>query len=320
MNIVKHRKIFYSLSAILVVGSIFSIFFLGLRPSIDFTGGSLLAVSYDDKRPAVLEIDNALISLGIKDASVRTSGQGFIIRLKEISQTEKDNILKAISIDGKYIPQERTFSTIGPILGREAIQKSWISIILVLLAIVLFIAFAFRKVSKLNRRDSSVGRISSWIYGLVTILALVHDVILPTGIFALLGHFYGFEVDTLFVTALLVILGFSVHDTIVVFDRVRENLHKFDEGSEKASLSYSDEREENFERIVGQSINETFIRSINTSLTVLLAILVLYIFGPETIKNFTLVLLIGIFVGTYSSIFIGSPLLVTINNWIKNKK
>ena len=175
-----------------------------------------------------------------------------------------------------------------------------LSIVLVLLAIVLFIAFAFRKVSK---------PVSSWIYGLVTVLALLHDVIVPTGVFTLLGHFYGFEVDTLFVTALLVILGFSVHDTIVVFDRVRENLHKNENSGGK----------KDFETIVGDSISETFVRSINTSLTVLLAILVLYIFGPETIRNFTLVLLIGIFIGTYSSIFIGSTLLVTINNWLSKK-
>lgn len=296
MFIVKYRKIFYSLSVILVTGSILSIIFLGLRPSIDFVGGSLLDVSFSGSKPTTLEVSGVLNNLNFKDASVRSSGEGFIIRLKEISQIQKDSILRGLSLDGKYVPTEKTFSTIGPILGKEALQKSLVSIILVLLAIVLFIAFAFRKVSK---------PVSSWVYGIVTVLALLHDVIVPTGIFALLGHFYGFEVDTLFVTALLVILGFSVHDTIVVFDRVRENLHKDENFGGK----------KDFKTIVGDSIGETFIRSINTSVTVLLAILVLYIFGPETIKNFTLVLLIGIFIGTYSSIFIGSTLLVTIDNW-----
>jgi preprotein translocase subunit SecF len=271
----------------------------GLRPGIDFTGGSLLDVSFGGGKPTADEVSKVLNSLNFKDASIRSSGEGFIIRLKEISQTEKDSIMQNLSSGGKYSPAEKTFSTIGPILGREAIQKSWISIILVLSAIVLFIAFAFRKVSM---------PVSSWIYGLVTVLALLHDVIVPTGAFALLGHFYGFEVDTLFVTALLVILGFSVHDTIVVFDRIRENLRKNEDYGNK----------KNFETIVGESISETFVRSINTSLTVLLAILILYIFGPETIRNFTLVLLIGIFIGTYSSIFIGSTLLVTINDW-KNR-
>ena len=299
MLIVKYKKIFYTLSSVLIICSIFSILFWGLKPSIDFVGGSLLDVSFTGNKPTVEEVTKVLNSLNFKDASVRSSGEGFFLRLKEITQAEKDSILQGLSSGGKYFPIEKTFSTVGPILGKEALQKSLVSIFLVLLAIVLFIAFAFRKVSK---------PVSSWIYGIVTVLALLHDVIVPTGIFAILGHFYGFEVDTLFVTALLVILGFSVHDTIVVFDRVRENLHKNEDNRNK----------KDFETIVGESISETFVRSINTSLTVLLAILVLYIFGPETIKNFTLVLLIGIFIGTYSSIFIGSTLLVTINNW-KNK-
>lgn len=299
MFIVKHRKIFYICSVLLITASVFSIFFWGLKPSIDFVGGSLLDVSFSGERPNTTEVSQVLNDLDFKDASVRSSGEGFFIRTKEISQDQKNSIMQGLAVGGKYTPVEKTFSTIGPVLGKEAIQKSLLSIFLVLLAIVLFIAFAFRKVSK---------PISSWVYGLVTILALLHDVLVPTGVFAILGHFYGFEVDTLFVTALLVILGFSVHDTIVVFDRVRENLHKNeDHGSKK-----------DFQTIVGESINETFIRSVNTSLTVLLAILVLYIFGPETVKNFNLVLLIGILVGTYSSIFIGSTLLVTINNW-KNK-
>jgi preprotein translocase subunit SecF len=282
-----------------VAASIFAIFFWGLKPSIDFVGGSLLDVSFVGNKPTNEEVGKVLNDLDFKDASVRSSGEGFFIRLKEISQDQKNSIVQGLSLSGKYTPVEKTFSTIGPILGKEAIQKSFISIILVLLAIVLFIAFAFRKVSK---------PVSSWVYGIVTVLALLHDVLVPTGIFAILGHFYGFEVDTLFVTALLVILGFSVHDTIVVFDRVRENLHKNENTGNKKS----------FETIVGESINETFVRSINTSLTVLLAILVLYIFGPETIKNFNLALLIGIFIGTYSSIFIGSTLLITINSW-KNR-
>ena len=301
MTIVKYRKIFYTFSIVLILASIFSIFFWGLNPSIDFAGGSLLDVSFTGNKPANDEVGQVLKDLDFKDASVRSSGEGYIIRLKEISQTEKDSIIADLSLGGQYTPTEKTFSTIGPVLGKEALQKSLISIFLVLLAIVLFIAFAFRKVSR---------PISSWVYGIVTILALLHDVLVPTGVFAILGHFYGFEVDTLFVTALLVILGFSVHDTIVVFDRVRENLHKNeDHGGKK-----------DFETIVGESINETFVRSINTSLTVLLAVLVLYIFGPETIKNFTLALLIGIFIGTYSSIFIGSTLLVTIEKFRNAKR
>ncbi|KKP56593.1 MAG: protein-export membrane protein SecF [Candidatus Staskawiczbacteria bacterium RIFCSPHIGHO2_01_FULL_34_27] len=299
MFIVKYKKIFYSISAVLVLGSVFSILFWGLRPGIDFSGGSLLNVSFSEDRPSTEEVKQVLNNLNFKDVSVRSSSEGFILRLKEISPTEKDSIFQGLSLEGKYFPVEKTFSSIGPVLGKEAIQKAWISIMLVLLAIVLFVAFAFRKVSK---------PISSWVYGLVTILALTHDVLIPTGVFAFLGHFYGFEVDTLFVTALLVILGFSVHDTIVVFDRIRENLHKNEEDRDK----------KDFETIVGESINQTFVRSINTSLTTLFAIFMLYILGPDSIKNFSLALLIGITAGTYSSIFIGSTLLVAFNNW-KNR-
>jgi preprotein translocase subunit SecF len=300
MFIVKHRKIFYSISIILVAGAIFSVIFFGLKPSIDFTGGSLLDVTFLGEKPTNTEVGQILNGLDFKEASVRSSGTGFIIRLKEISQAEKNSIMQALTVNGKYNPVEKTFSSVGPILGNEAIHKAWISIMLVILAIVLFITFVFRKVSK---------PLSSWVYGTVTILALLHDVIVPTGLVALLGHFSGFEVDTLFITAILVILGFSVHDTIVVFDRVRENLHKNEDRKNG----------QDFEIIVGESINETFVRSINTSLTTLLAIFVLYLFGPIAVKNFTLILLVGIFIGTYSSIFIGSTLLVTINNW-KNKK
>jgi preprotein translocase subunit SecF len=279
----------------LVAVSIFSVAFWGLKLGIDFTGGSLLQVSFSENKPTAEEVSGILNNLNHRDASVRTSTDGYILRLKEISQDEKNTILQNLSLEGKYSPTEKTFSSVGPVLGNEAIHKAWISIVLVLLAIVLFIAFAFRKVSK---------PVSSWIYGGVTVLALLHDVLVPAGLFAILGHFFGFEIDTLFVTAILVILGFSVHDTIVVFDRVRENLHDNENHGGKKP----------FDMIVGESINQTFIRSINTSLTTMLAVLALYIFGPETVKNFTLTLLVGIFIGTYSSIFIGSTLLVTINN------
>ncbi len=186
----------------------------------------------------------------------------------------------------------------GPLLGTEALRKALVSIVLVILAIVLFIAFAFRKVSQ---------PISSWKYGVVAIIALIHDVIIPTGVFSVLGHYAGYEVDTLFVTALLVVLGFSVHDTIVVFDRVRENL-----GHAKANKPFSE--------IVGESISQTFTRSINTSMTTLLALVVLYFVGGQSTQHFSLALIVGIVAGTYSSVFLGSPLLVTIWKWQEGRK
>ena len=188
---------------------------------------------------------------------------------------------------------EKNFASIGPVLGAEALRKSIFSIVFVILSIVLYITFVFRKVSE---------PVSSWKYGLTAIVALAHDIIIPIAVFSVLGHFAGYEVDTLFVTALLVILGFSVHDTIVVFDRVRENLRHGSSGK-------------SFETVVGESVGQTFARSINTSLTTLLALVILYFFGGEATQHFALALIIGIAAGTYSSVFIGSPLLVTIEKW-----
>lgn len=213
--------------------------------------------------------------------------------MKPIDQDEKVAVFAALSPDAANKAIEKNFSSIGPVLGTEALRKSLVSIFFVLLAIVLFITFAFRKVSE---------PVSSWKYGLIAIISLAHDVIIPTGVFSVLGHFAGYEVDTLFVTALLVVLGFSVHDTIVVFDRVRENLRHA--AAKKP-----------FAEIVGESVSQTFTRSINTSLTTLIALVVLYFAGGPSTEHFSLALIIGIAAGTYSSIFIGSPLLVTIEKW-----
>lgn len=296
MFVVKFRKIFYLLSSVLVVGSIVAMFVYGLNLGIDFRGGSILEVNYPEGRPEKVVIEDSLKALSVHE-SVRETGQnGYIIRMKSLTEAERKTVINAISMDKKI--EEKRFDSIGPLLGNEAARKSMVSIVLVILAIVFFIAFAFRQVSE---------PVSSWKYGLVAIVALMHDVIVPTGVFAILGHLYGYEIDTLFVTALLVILGFSVHDTIVVFDRVRENL--------KHSNSKRD-----FGEIVGSSISQTMVRSINTSLTTVLALIALYIFGAEATKHFSLALIIGIIAGTYSSVFLGSPLLVTLEKWQRNKR
>ncbi|MBI2476458.1 MAG: protein translocase subunit SecF [Candidatus Taylorbacteria bacterium] len=294
-----------------MAASLSAILAWGFNPGIDFKGGSILEIDYKAVRPDILMLNLALARLNFEeqnlggraplslDQSIRPTGEtGYIIRLKSITEEERLSMLKALSLNGANVPEVKRFDSIGPLLGREALSKSIISIALVLLAIVIFITFAFRKVSE---------PVASWKYGLITVFALFHDVLVPTGVFVALGHFKGFEVDTLFVTALLVILGFSVHDTIVVFDRVRENL----------KLSHIDRNKKTFEIIVGESINQTFVRSINTSLTTLLALAVLYVAGPEITKHFSLALLVGITAGTYSSIFIGSPLLVTVERWQK---
>ncbi|KKT74498.1 MAG: Protein translocase subunit SecF [Parcubacteria group bacterium GW2011_GWB1_44_7] len=303
MFIVLHRKIFYLISGILAGVSIFALIFWGFNPSIDFKGGSIMEIKYTEGASEAQKIQTAVEELGVDSVSVRAAGNGnassFIIRAGEISDAKHAEVIKILSGLGSGFSEER-FSSIGPVLGKEAVKKSFLSILMVLLAIVLFMTFAFRKVSE---------PVSSWKYGLITIIALAHDVIIPTGAFAIMGHFGGVEVDTLFVTALLVILGFSVHDTIVVFDRVRENLKNAREYREKKDFSI----------IVGESINQTFVRSINTSMTTVLALFVLYFIGAEATKYFSLALIIGITAGTYSSIFIGSPLLVTLERW-QNKK
>ncbi len=295
MWVVNNRKIFYITSLILIVGSFVAFGIWGLKPGIDFTGGTLVEVSYPTGRPDQSAISSLLSPID-PSASIRPAGDDeYIVRMREINQEEKIVVMDALSLHGTNQTVEKNFDSIGPVLGVEALRKALVSIFLVLIAIVLFITFAFRKVSE---------PVSSWKYGLVAIIALAHDVIIPTGVFALLGHFAGYEVDTLFVTALLEVLGFSVHDTIVVFDRVRENLRHA--GSKKP-----------FSEIVGESISQTFTRSINTSLTTLIALIVLYFFGGSVTQHFSLTLIIGIAAGTYSSVFIGSPLLVTIEKWGK---
>jgi len=316
MWVVNNRKIFYTISGLLVLASILSLVIWGVKPGIDFTGGTLVEVQYPHGRPPQVDITQALskIDAGV---SVRSSGSDeYIVRMKPVDQSQKSSVMNALNLTyanntplvasttGNFaststtsvsVATVKTFDSIGPVLGAEALRKSYVSIILVIIGIVLFITFAFRKVSE---------PVSSWKYGLTAIIALIHDVIIPVGVFSVLGHFFGYEVDTLFVTALLVILGFSVHDTIVVFDRVRENLR----------LSAA---KKPFGEVVGQSISQTFTRSINTSLTTLIALVVLYILGGSTTEHFALALIVGIAAGTYSSIFIGSPLLVTIEKWGK---
>lgn len=300
MFIVHHRKYFYAASLVLIVVSLVALVLWGLKPGIDFKGGSLVEIEYaSSTKPTLAGIQSAVESNSLGAFSVRETGDfGYIIRTRELSPLEHESLIESLGAPSAFT--EKRFDSVGPILGKEAIEKSWFSIALVLIAIVLFVTFAFRRVSR---------PVKSWAYGLIAILALAHDVIIPAGMFAILGHFAGIEVDTLFVTALLVILGFSIHDTIVVFDRVRENLKHNIEGKEKKS----------FERIVGESINQTFVRSITTSLTTIFAIVALYIFGAEATKHFSLALLVGITAGTYSSIFVASPLLVTVYKWQEKK-
>lgn len=266
----------------------------GLNLGIDFTGGSILEFEFTDGHVEKNKVSDSLTNLDIElgDFSLReTDNSGYILRTKTISDEDKNMVLDSFADLGSV--EEKRFNTIGPTLGNELKGRAAASMIVVLVLIIIFIAFSFRKVSK---------PVSSWKYGLVAVLAFAHDVLVPIGVFAFLGQFYGVEIDTLFVVAILVVLGYSINDTIVVFDRIRENLQKYPE----------QKRGEQFENIVGQSLKQTIARSINTSFTTLLALLAIYFLGGDSTKYFALALIAGIISGTYSSIFFASPMLVTL--------
>ena len=293
MFVIKHKKVFVIISIILVVLSISSIAYFGLKPGIDFKGGSLTEVEYKTTRPEQASIDKALLPLSLGETIIQPTGNlGYSIKTRAVTEAERAGIMKALGTDAL----EKSFTSIGPSVGAELVRKSIISFILVSLGIIFFIAYSFRKVSRV---------ISSWKYGFIAIVTLIHDILIPVGVFAILSHVYGTEVDTLFVVAILTILGLSVSDTIVVFDRVRENIRI---GNFKT-----------FEETVGRSLEQVYTRSIATSSTVIIVLLALVFFGPASTKVFAMMLTAGMFLGAYSSIFLASPLLVMFNNMGKNK-
>ncbi|HEY4477828.1 MAG TPA: protein translocase subunit SecF [Candidatus Paceibacterota bacterium] len=298
MFIVKNKKIFVLLSTVLVAVSIILISVFGLKVSIDFKGGALTEVAYDTVRPDQETLSENLKVLELGSVLIQPTGDmGYIVKSRDLSDTEHTALLKVLSLDGANSLKEVNFNSIGPSVGRELTRKAIVAVILVSLAIIFFIAYAFRKVSSAGRQG-----VASWQYGLIAIVTLLHDVIISVGLFALLSHYYGAELDTLFVVAVLTVLGLSVSDTIVIFDRIRENLSK-ESKIDKA----------NFSQIIGDSLNQSFARSIATSLTVILALLALVFFGPTSTKYFAIMLTAGMFFGTYSSIFLASPLLVLVH-------
>jgi len=305
MFIVKYRKIFFTLSAILIGLSLYGMFSYGFDLSIDFKGGTLTEVRYTGDMPTLDELNTKISTLNLGGFSVRPSGTtNFIIRTKELSQADRDVLSDDLGVGQLSGPVIERQNTIGPVAGAELKGKAIKAIAVVVIMIMLFITFAFRKVSNAGLSRESRG-VSSWKFGFATVVALAHDVIIPTGVFVFLGHFKGLEIDLLFVTGLLAILGYSVHDTIVVFDRVRENL----------KINRDSDGKEDFETTVGKSVTQTFGRSINTSLTIFITLLALFLVGSGATKDFALLLIVGIIVGTYSSIFVASPLLVTFQKW-----
>lgn len=286
MFIVKNKFIFIGLAALLVVGSLISVNFYGIKKGVDFTGGTVIEVAVATSTTKEINLSK-MEEEGIKGFKTGDFSYKFISTLPyESVKAEVTEELAGVSFN------ETEVSTVGPTLGKEMTKKAAIAIIVVVLAILAFIAFAFREVSV---------PVASWKYGVAAMVTIVHDIIIPTGVYAYLSHVYGAEVDTLFVVALLTIMAVTISDKIVVFDRIRENL-KATKGS--------------FEEIIGVSLRQTAVRSINTSLTTVLALIALYVWGPESTKFFALTLVVGLVVGTYSSIFVASPLLT----FLKGKK
>lgn len=280
------KKWWFIISGIIIIPGIISLFVWGLKFGIDFRGGTIIEVQ---TKLTNEEIKNKLNDFS---ASVIATGQGTaMIKMGEINQKTHDEILTKL-------PESREvrFETVGPTVSKDLTKKAIYAVALASVAIILYIAFAFRKVPK---------PASSWRFGVCAVAALIHDLLVVIGIWSILGHFLGYEVDSLFITALLTIMGFSVHDTIVVFDRIRENLKRF------PSLDFEDN--------VNNSVIQTLGRSLTTSLTVILVLLSLYLLGGDSTKQFVLALLIGITIGTYSSIFNASPLLIVWQNFVAKK-
>ena len=293
MDIVGKRKIFLIVSGVASAISIISIILFGFKLSIEFTGGSKLEIaSPQGARIETAKVKSVFESQKIKVVTItKDSDADITIRTDTISDAQKNMVLAKMNEVGLQV-KEKSFDTLGPTIGGETRINALKAVGLAIIAITLYIAFAFRQVSK---------PISSWKFGISAIIALIHDVVIVIGTFSLLGVLFGVEVDTLFITAVLTIMGFSVHDTIVVFDRIRENLLK-------------NVRNDSFDTVVNRSFNETLARSLNTSLTVVVVLLALLLFGGASIRWFIVAFLVGIITGTYSSIFIASAVLV---EWYK---
>lgn len=299
MNLKKYQNYFFIVPAISVVIAVSALAIWGLQIGIDLKGGSLLQVTYPEGRPVAEEIQSKVNALGYGEVRVQPSNENdFILRQRDLSVEEKQALDEVLATLGSF--EEVQFTSIGPSIGAELMQKAWWAIGLISLLTILFIAFAFRGISI---------PVASWKYGVVAIVTLLHDVLIPTGLFAYLGHVRDAEVGVLFIVAILTILGISINDTIVVFDRIRENLN----------INIAKKIKESFADVVWRSVTQTLTRSVNTSLTVIVVLFALYFVGPHSTQDFALTLIVGMVAGTYSSILLASPLLIYIERTQKIK-
>lgn len=288
MNIIGKKYWYFLISFILIIPGIISLILFGLNLSIEFTGGTRLTLSFPKEvsQKELSSVKEVFSDNDIKTLSVEKSGKFIYVRSETLSEKEDVTVISSLKEELGDFKQEQ-YETVGPTIGSEITLNAVKALGIASLLIVLYITWSFRKVPKPT---------SSFRFGISAIVALVHDVLLLLGVFSILGHFYSVEIDSLFVTAILTVIGFSVHDTIVVFDRIRENLRRH--GGE------------DFPKVVNDSILQTLDRSLNTSITVVLVLLAMLLFGGESIRWFVVALLIGIVSGTYSSIFNAAPLLV----------
>ena len=321
MPVITHKKIFLGIAAVVMLVSAALVGVLGLKLGIDFTGGSLTEVAYDEA-PSQVEVEEVLGEFDLGGFSVRGSDDeagrdAYLIRTRDLSEAERESVATAVTSIGSGGEVTR-FTSIGPVIGQELRDKAAWAIAGVALIIVLYVAFAF----------SGIGvPVSSWVYGLVTIIVLIHDVLVPAALMSLLGYFAGIEVDVLFVMAILAVLGYSVNVTIVVFDRVRENLVKNRKEKRKKKTEpggiVTEEVEYTltapYDEIVGKAVGQTLARSINTSVTTMAALVALYFIGGAVTQTFALILIAGILAGAYSSICIASPLVVAYSEWKNNE-
>lgn len=297
---IKYSKLWLVVSGLIAVVCIVFLAIWGLKPGIDFTGGSLLELSFTT-RPETAEMQNVFNEVGLKNISIQKAGDyGIIVRTNFLTEEEHQRVLSGVQARLQTAANqvhEESFQTVGASISSQLKSKAIWAITFVLFGIIGYIAYAFRKVSR---------PVASWKYGVLAIVALLHDVLLVMGVFAVLGRFFGVEVDTAFVVAIITVLGYSVNDTIVVYDRIRENLQRHSA--------------DNFEEVVNIGLNETLMRSINTTFKTTLPLIALFFIGGASIHYFVLALLIGIASGAYSSIFIASPLLVVAYNWQERKR
>jgi len=297
MNFLKYSKLFFSVALLSVGISLYFLFSFGLNLGIDFEGGSLINIVYTGERPSVDEIKESLSSVNELGLQVQPLGENEIslkIREKDVSNEVFSEILSLLP--GEIDEKGTSIETISPLIGKELKDKTLVVVFTALLAMLAYIALAFKSVPK---------PISSFQYGFSSTLMLFHDIVIPLGFLAFVGHYYGVQVNIPVVTALLAIVGYSINNNIVIFDRIRENLKK------DSKSSYGE--------VVNRSLNETFVRCLNTSLTVLIVLVPLYYFfvNEESLKYFTLIMGIGILIGFFSSVFLASPLLVAWNNYRK---